>query len=199
MQPQLSLFDDQEQLKLPLHLLEYHPSFISAEKGSRLLYKLISGTPWQQRKQQLYEKEVITPRLTAFYGDAPLREADSREVLPWTRELLDLKYEVEEHTGIIFEGVLLNYYRDGQDSVAWHSDKDTVPGMKTEIASVSLGQVRKFDYRSKLDHRKKYSIDLGHGSLLMKGDLQRYREHRIAKSTIPMKARINLTFRKLTV
>jgi alkylated DNA repair dioxygenase AlkB len=92
--------------------------------------------------------------------------------------------------------VLLNYYRDGNDSVAWHSDKESIMGSQPVIASVSFGQVRSFDIRNKADHNEKYSIRLEHGSfLLMKSGLQEQWEHRIAKSTKPMKARINLTFR----
>ena len=108
-----------------------------------------------------------------------------------------IKERIEAETGITFDGALLNYYRDHNDSVAWHSDKDTIPGLKTEIASVSFGQERSFDFRNKENRNQKYSILLEHGCLLlMKGDLQRFWEHRIAKSAIPMKARINLTFRK---
>ncbi|OCA80559.1 hypothetical protein BBH99_00205 [Chryseobacterium contaminans] len=60
----------------------------------------------------------------------------------------------------------------------------------------SLGQTRNFDFRKMDHHQSKYNLPLTHGSLLiMKGDLQEYWEHRIAKSTIPMKERINLTFR----
>ena len=117
--------------------------------------------------------------------------------MPWTSELLEIKAAIEHATGMEFHGVLLNYYRDGNDSVAWYADKDTVPGLKTEIASLSLGEERNFDFRSKEDHRRRYSLKLQHGSLLlMKGDLQKYWEHRIAKSTVPMKPRINLTSRK---
>jgi len=131
----------------------------------------------------MYEREVLTPRLSAFFGDRPIRSEDKREPLPWTPELLEMKHKIETFTGITFNGVLLNYYRNGDDSVAWHSDKDTIPGLKTEIASVSLGQVRHFDFRHKDDHLQQHSIALEHGSLLlMKGDLQRFWEHRIAKS-----------------
>ena len=97
-------------------------------------------------------------------------------------------------TGI--SSVLLNYYRDGNDSVAWHSDRESVLGKRPVIASVSFGQVRSFDIRSKQDHSKKYSVRLEHGSfLLMKAGLQENWEHRIAKSVRPMKPRVNLTFR----
>ncbi|NML39149.1 alpha-ketoglutarate-dependent dioxygenase AlkB [Chitinophaga sp. G-6-1-13] len=195
---QLKLFDDDSQLVLPEDLIEYHPAFLSREDSDRLLEQLLNTVPWQQSKMMMYEKEVLTPRLSAWFGSEPIRSGDQRPVLPWPPALLELKAKVEAHTGIVFDGVLLNYYRDNNDSVAWHSDKDTVPGLKTEVASVSLGEERNFDFRSKDDHRRRYSIRLQHGSLLlMKGDLQRYWEHRIAKATKPMKARINLTFRKV--
>lgn len=194
---QLKLFDDSP-LMLPEDLLEYYPSFLGREESDQLLQQLLNTVPWQQSKVTMYEKEVLTPRLSAWFGSEPIRSGDQRAVLPWPPELLALKATVEAHTGISFDGVLLNYYRDNNDSVAWHSDKDTVPGLKTEIASVSLGEERNFDFRSKDNHRRRYTIKLEHGSLLlMKGDLQKYWEHRIAKSAKPMKARINLTFRKV--
>ncbi|WP_317174662.1 alpha-ketoglutarate-dependent dioxygenase AlkB family protein [Chryseobacterium antibioticum] len=91
---------------------------------------------------------------------------------------------------------MLNLYRDGNDSVAWHRDKESELGNRPVIASVSLGQVRNFDFRKVDDHRSKYSLSLQHGSLLiMKSDLQLNWEHRIAKSVKMMKPRINLTFR----
>ncbi|MCW3464943.1 alpha-ketoglutarate-dependent dioxygenase AlkB family protein [Chitinophaga nivalis] len=195
---QLKLFDEDRLLMLPEDLIAYDPAFLSREESDGLLEQLLNTVPWQQSKVMMYEKEVLTPRLSAWFGTEPIRSGDQRPVLPWPHELLALKTKVEAAAGIVFDGVLLNYYRDNNDSVAWHADKDTVPGLKTEIASISLGEERHFDFRSKDDHRRRYSIKLQHGSLLlMKGDLQRYWEHRIAKSIKPMKARINLTFRKV--
>jgi len=111
---------------------------------------------------------------------------------------LDLKHVVEAVAGINFNSVLLNYYRDGQDSVAWHSDNETVMGSHPVIASISFGQVRGFDIRRKTDHRERYTVRLEHGSLLlMKGNLQTMWDHRIAKSNRPMGPRVNLTFRKI--
>lgn len=107
-----------------------------------------------------------------------------------------IRRKVESIVGISFNSVLLNYYRDGNDSVAWHSDNEKALGTHPVIGSVSFGQVRDFDIRNKTDHSIKYSIRLEHGSLLiMKGDLQAHWDHRIAKSTRPMKGRLNLTFR----
>ncbi|MCE6988059.1 alpha-ketoglutarate-dependent dioxygenase AlkB [Dyadobacter sp. CY323] len=196
---QLKLFDDRDQLLLPQHLMTYEPEFISAAESDQYLNTFLRTVPFQQSKVVMYEKEVLTPRLTAWFGDRPIRDGDQRPPISWTKELLEIKSKVEDFTGIVFNGVLLNYYRDGNDSVAWHSDKDTIVGLKTEVASVSLGQPRNFDFRNIENHRQQYSLELGNGSLLlMKGDLQKYWEHRIAKSNKPMGARINLTFRKVT-
>lgn len=195
---QLKLFDDTDHLLLPQELMDYHASFLSREASDRYLKLFLDSVPWQQNVVTMYEKEVVTPRLSAWFGDRPIRKDDHRTPVPWTPELLEIKAAIEHTTGMEFHGVLLNYYRDGNDSVAWHADKDTVSGLKTEIASLSLGEERNFDFRSKEDHRKRYSLKLQHGSLLlMKGDLQKYWEHRIAKSTLPMLPRINLTFRKV--
>jgi alkylated DNA repair dioxygenase AlkB len=189
---QLCFFPEAGQSKgLPPDMLEYRPGLFSTEESDALLQKFISETPWKQRKQKMWDKEVLTPRLTAWYGE---RMED--EAIPWTPELLMIKKKVEAIAGVEFNSVLLNYYRDGNDSVAWHSDKENVLGKRPVIASVTFGQVRSFDIRRKTDHKEMYSVRLEHGSfLLMKAGLQEAFEHRIAKSTRPMKPRINLTFR----
>lgn len=177
------------------------PGFISPEESDSLLSGFISTVSWKQKTITMYNKEVVIPRLSAWYGDPfSLNYSSFGKSLPllWTTELLDLKQVVEAIAGISFNSVLLNYYRDGRDSVAWHSDNETVMGSHRVIASVSFGQVRGFDIRRKTDHREKYTIRLEHGSLLlMKGDLQTKWDHRIAKSTKPLGPRINLTFRKI--
>jgi len=197
---QLHLFADAGQSAgLPKHLLDYRPGLFDTQQSDDLLNMFIHETPWQQRVQKLYDKEVITPRLTAWYGDPEVYDyASLTQTKPnlWTPDILTIKKKVEDLAGIKFNSVLLNYYRDGNDSVAWHSDKESVLGKNPIIASVSFGQVRSFDIRNKEDHQTKYSVRLEHGSyLLMKAGLQQYWEHRIAKSVKPMKARINLTFR----
>ncbi|WP_288879243.1 alpha-ketoglutarate-dependent dioxygenase AlkB family protein [Pedobacter panaciterrae] len=197
---QFSLFKEAGQSAgLPRELLEYHPGLFDEQESEFLLHKFIAASPWQQKVQQMYDKEVITPRLTAWYADAETYDYTSlRRSAPnvWTPELLMIKQKVEIIAGVQFNSVLLNYYRDGNDSVAWHSDNEKALGKRPVIGSVSFGQVRCFDIRSKRDHREKYSIRLESGALMiMKGDLQVGWEHRVAKSVKPMGARVNLTFR----
>ena len=197
---QLSFFAEAGQSSgLPKELLEYHAGFIDEQTSNYLLQQFIKEMPWKQSTQKMWDKEYLTPRLTSWHGDGGTDYSVSGKISnpnPWTPELLMLKERVEAVAGIRFNSVLLNYYRDGNDSVAWHSDRESVLGKNPVIASVSFGQVRSFDIRNKADHKAHYSVKLEHGSfLLMKTGLQENWEHRIAKSTKPMKARLNLTFR----
>lgn len=187
---QLSLFNAEDYYEFPKNLLDYKEHFLSVEDADLLKDKLLRTVCWEQRTQKMYDKMVLTPRLTAWYGD----EEKSENF--WTPELFSLKERIEKEFGYRFNGVLLNLYRDNNDSVAWHRDKESRYGKRPVIASISLGQTRNFDFRRKDHHSSKYSLPLPHGSLLiMKGNLQEEWEHRIAKSNVVMKERINLTFR----
>src|SRR6201996_3176889 len=181
---QLAFFPEAGQTKgLPKELLEYHAGFIDGPTSNELLAKFIAATPWKQSTQKMWDKEYLTPRLTSWHGDIGTDYSVSGKVSnpnPWTPELLMLKGKGEAIAGICVNSVLLNYYRDGNDSVAWHSDRESVLGRNPIIASVSFGQVRSFDIRNKQYHSERYSIRLEHGSfLLMKGGLQENWEHRI--------------------
>lgn len=184
---------------LPENILKYFPELFSITENSTFFDKLIDTICWEQRVVSIYGKKVITPRLTAWYGEHGKSYAYSGNrfnPLPWTKELLNIKERIEPLTAVTFNSVLLNYYRDGNDSVSWHSDNEAELGVQPVIGSVSFGQIRRFDIRQKNNHEQKFSIRLGSGSLLlMTGDLQQNWEHRIAKSTSVMGARVNLTFR----
>jgi alkylated DNA repair dioxygenase AlkB len=197
---QLSFFKEEGQSPgLPIQLLDYTPSIFSEQESDLLLEAFITSTPWQQKVLRIYDKEVVTPRLTAWYADHDVTDYTSLRKSSaniWTQELIMIKSRVEQLTLTNFNSVLLNYYRDGNDSVAWHSDDEKALGTHPIIASVSFGQVRNFEVRNKQNHAEKYAIKLEHGSfMVMRGDLQQNWEHRIAKSNKPLKARINLTFR----
>src|SRR5580698_4470575 len=197
---QLCFFPEAGHTKgLPKGMLEYTPGLFSVVESNAYLEKFIDTVPWEQKTVKMWDKHMLTPRLTAWYGDPQTNYAFTGlklDPMPWTPELLEIKARVEPLAGVTFNSVLLNYYRDGNDSVAWHSDKENVLGKRPVIASVTFGQVRSFDIRRKTKHKETYSVRLEHGSfLLMKAGLQEAFEHRIAKSSRPMKPRINLTFR----
>jgi alkylated DNA repair dioxygenase AlkB len=99
-----------------------------------------------------------------------------------------------------FNSALLNWYRNGQDSVDWHSDDERELGANPVIASLSLGATRRFDLRQRRDKSHRVSLDLGHGSLLlMKGALQHHWHHRLPKQAGITGDRINITFRLVKV
>lgn len=143
---QLSFFAEAGQSRgLPKELLEYRSGFIDQRTSDELLRKFIAETPWKQGTQKMWDKEYLTPRLTSWHGDIGTDYSVSGKISnpnPWKPELLHLKSLFEPIAGIKFNSVLLNYYRDGNDSVAWHSDRKSVLGKNPIIASVSFGQVR---------------------------------------------------------
>ena len=70
--------------------------------------------------------------------------------LQWPLPLRELKSRLEENTGLCFNSMLANLYRDGHDSVAWHSDDEPELGPNPTIVSLSFGDVRNFEMRQKL-------------------------------------------------
>ena len=200
---QLSIFDNGlQQPKLPIELMDYLPNFFNPEEVNSLAPNLKTNINWNQETIRMYGKLLNTPRLTAWYGDNAKTYAYSGkkyDPYPWTQELKFIKDRVDSACGITFNSVLLNLYRDGSDSVAWHADDEPELGINPIIASVSFGQPRRFDVRHKKDHKLKYSVELENGSLLiMRGDLQHWWEHQVPKSTKVLRERINLTFRVIT-
>ena len=178
--------------------VSYDPAFLTSPQADYYLACLLATLAWRQDHIKLYGKEVKIPRLQAWYGDADalyqysgLRMSPN----PWTEALTRLKVLCEKRCGQSFNSVLANCYRDGQDSMGWHSDNEAELGAQPVIASVSLGQARNFDFRHNTSGEK-YRQVLGPGSLLlMAGDTQRHWQHGLAKTTKLLGPRVNLTFR----
>ncbi|HRK60530.1 MAG TPA: alpha-ketoglutarate-dependent dioxygenase AlkB, partial [Candidatus Kapabacteria bacterium] len=116
----------------------------------------------------------------------------------WTKELTDIKEKIEAVVGQSFTTVLLNYYRDGHDSMGWHADNEAVLGKNPTIVSLSFGAERRFILRLNENPKIQRTIVLQHGSFLwMKYSLQHISKHCIPKQISVKKPRINLTFRTL--
>ncbi|MBN8618629.1 MAG: alpha-ketoglutarate-dependent dioxygenase AlkB, partial [Anaerolineae bacterium] len=95
-----------------------------------------------------------------------------------------------------FNSVLLNLYRDGNDSVGWHSDDEPELGTNPVIASLTLGAARAFQFRHRTNRDLRVNLELTHGSLLiMAGATQHHWHHQVPKTRKPLPPRINLTFR----
>ncbi|MBC7502499.1 MAG: alpha-ketoglutarate-dependent dioxygenase AlkB [Herminiimonas sp.] len=163
---------------------------------------MLRDTAWQQEKITVWNKQHWQPRLTCWYGDARSRYTYSGIALTpnqWTPTLLKIKQDVEQATGTGFNSVLLNLYRDQNDSVGMHSDDERELGGAPVIASVSFGETRTFRLKHKTrKDLKPISIELTDGSLLlMAGDMQKHWLHGIDKARQVKSPRINLTFRTI--
>mgnify|MGYP002348786461 CR=1 FL=1 len=178
-----------------LELMQYN-GFIPKDEADHYYTTLLHSTPWQEYEMPMYDKVVVAPRMIAWYGNT---DEAGETALTWTPELLALRKKVEDETKLQFNAVLLNLYRNGNDSVAWHSDKEHKIGKNPNIASVTFGQTRPFRFRHKTNKLvPQLEIMLHHGTLLlMSGTTNSFWEHHIPKSAKEMLPRINLTFRQV--
>jgi alkylated DNA repair dioxygenase AlkB len=176
--------------------------FLTRAESDAFFSELLDLVEWEQHLIRIRGREVASPRLSAWYGDpdAHYRYSGlSLEPRPWLPPILELKAKVEGACDAPFNSVLLNLYRDGADSMGWHSDDEPELGERPVIASLSLGATRRF----RLRHRRRkdlepVAIDLESGSLLiMQGDTQRFWKHQVPKTKRTVEPRINLTFRSI--
>ncbi|RZS97998.1 alpha-ketoglutarate-dependent dioxygenase AlkB family protein [Cecembia calidifontis] len=179
----------------------YYQNFFSPAQSDLYLKRLIEEISWKQEPIWMFGKQVMQPRLTAFYGNPGVNYGYSgiqMKPYPWNEVLLEIKNDINKASQTQFTHVLLNYYRDGQDSMGWHRDNEPELGLNPAIGSVSFGASRIFQFRLYHDKTVKREVLLEHGSfLLMAGETQHYWEHQIPKSKKVYGPRINLTFRRI--
>ena len=176
----------------------YYPNFFSKLESDILFKELKENISWKQESMNMYGKKINFPRLTAWYGDNDKPYSFSGITLnpdPWSETLLEIKNKIEPKAEVIFNSVLLNRYRDGNDSISWHTDAEKELGKNPVIASVNFGETRTFQLRH-IETKEKLEIELGNGSLLiMQGELQHFWQHQVPKTSRKVNERINLTFR----
>lgn len=175
--------------------IDYYPDWVDdADQLFKLLWEEIA---WEQHTITLYGRDVLTPRLTAWMGDGPYRYSGIvNEPTAWPRALVERRERLQDELGVEFNSCLVNLYRDGADSMGYHSDNEPELGAQPTIASISLGDRRRFVLR----HRstgERWSWDLGHGDLLvMRDESQSNYAHAIPKTSRQVGPRMNLTFRR---
>ncbi|PRQ03750.1 hypothetical protein ENSA5_13000 [Enhygromyxa salina] len=189
-----------EQISAPGALICIKRSFLGPVAATKLLRRLIDVVPWRQDKIKIFGKEHDLPRLQQWYGDPGqvyLWSGIEMRPLPWIPELLEVREAVQRATKRDFNSVLLNYYRDGNDTVSWHADDEPGLGLSPFIASLSVGAERDFLLRRTDDKTEKRNIKLTHGSLLvMGGETQGNWQHAIPRRKRVTEPRVNLTFRE---
>lgn len=176
----------------------YIESFFNVSESATYFKSLRDNIEWKQESMFLYGKEINFPRLTAWYGDNDKPYSFSGiTLIPkiWNKELSTIKEKIETVSHNKFNSVLLNLYRDGKDSISWHTDAEKELGENPVIASVNFGEERKFQLKHK-HTKERIDIILKNGSLLiMQGTLQHFWKHQVPKTKKEIGERINLTFR----
>ncbi|WP_243647236.1 alpha-ketoglutarate-dependent dioxygenase AlkB family protein [Aestuariirhabdus litorea] len=179
--------------------LYWYPDFIDPVSASALYRQLEKEVIWRQDYLRMGARQVAIPRLQAWYGEQGYRYSGLYlEPQPWLAAHRQLLALLEEQLGLSFNSVLMNLYRDGNDSVGWHADDEPELGINPCIASLSLGATRRFHLRHREHTEQRLSLELGHGALLvMSGPMQHHWRHQIPKTRRPVGPRINLTFRSI--
>ena len=164
--------------------------------SDEVLARLLAETAWRSESITLWGKQFLQPRLTAWQGEAAYTYSGLRlEPLPFTPLQQEIRQAVEAASGRRFNSVLLNYYRNGRDSMGMHSDNEPELGPEPAIAWVSFGAARAFILQHKRT-RQRLKVDLTDGSLLlMAGQSQENWMHGINKTAREVGPRVNLTFR----
>lgn len=173
-------------------------NFFSKEESDNFYDKLLTATPWREYEMPMYDKIVTAPRMISWHQDKE-KNIPSGNAPEFTADLNKIRERVETETNLKFNAVLLNLYRNGSDSVSWHSDKIERSGSNPIIASVTFGETRMFRLRHKfMKEVPQVDIPLYHGSfLIMAGKTNSFWEHAVPKTSKEALPRINLTFRRV--
>jgi alkylated DNA repair dioxygenase AlkB len=180
--------------------LEWWPHFLAASDRPRV-GALAAELPLRSDTFTMFGRTVSVPRLISWHGDPGCRyrySGQTYEPAPWTPGLARIRALLCARTGLAWNAVLANYYRDGRDSVGWHADDERELGPTRDdvaIGSLSLGATRRFAMRHRASGERR-SFDLTDGSLLlMRGTTQQHWRHALPKTAARVGPRLNLTFR----
>jgi len=198
----MDLFPEKKrQFNLPNAELIYIDNFYDTAIADQYFDILKETVNWQQDDITIFGKTYKQPRLTALYANNSKPYSYSNIIMQptlFSTELQKIKSDIEKESYHEFTSVLLNRYRDGNDSNGWHADNEKELGTNPVIASLSLGESRPFHFKHRHIKEQRHKINLNHGSLLiMKGDMQQHWLHQIAKTKKTIGERINLTFRTI--
>jgi alkylated DNA repair dioxygenase AlkB len=188
-------------LAIPNADVRFAATWLLPDDADGVFNALMTQVAWETHRIRMFGREVDSPRRSCWIGDAGTSYVYSRarfEPRPWPPALQALRARIDAACGATFNSVLANLYRDGGDSMGWHSDDEPELGPAPVIASLSLGVTRRFVFRRRGDPAQKVALDLPHGSLLlMAGATQKHWKHALPRTAKPVGPRINLTFRRI--
>jgi alkylated DNA repair dioxygenase AlkB len=201
--------------------VDYAPGWLAGSDD--LFEELLRAGTWRQREVWMYERKVREPRLTAGWTDGrartrswsradvarALREVESEttdDLVPGGSDgtsvetmpapLREIATVLSDRYGVDFDSVWVNLYRDGEDSVAWHGDRNARVLTNPLVVTVSLGARRRFLLRPKGTTRVAHQLEPGGGDLVvMGGACQHDWEHTVPKTRRPVGPRMSVTIR----
>lgn len=203
----MSVFDDIEAQTKVFHIEEHGIDVIYVEKfldpvvATTMYEALQTEADWHRPKMQFAGVEHETRRQVAWHADFGFTyrySGQEHRWVAWSPAMQQLRAKVQDHMNMEFNGVLLNWYKDGSEYVSAHSDDERDMEPDVPIVALSLGAVRDFVIKHK-ELASRHTIPLAHGSLLtMQGDTQKVAKHGIPKRPNCTEGRISLTFRRAT-
>ncbi len=175
-------------------------NWLNPTKSIKLFEDLWSSINWQNEAIKMFGKSITVPRKIAWFGDDGITytySGISHKPSPWVAPLFKLKEKLLDEHNLTFNSVLCNLYINGNDYMGWHQDNEPSLGENPIIASISLGESRRFLLRNNVS-LEKHEVMLDSGSLLiMNQECQKNFQHCLPKMRRITDARINLTFRKI--
>ena len=183
--------------------LSWWPRAWPAAVADDHLHGLIAELEWEQHSFTIFGRTVPMPRRIQMYGPHGYRYSGVvHPPRPLPPRLQQIRVHVEALTGRPFNSVLANLYRDGADSMGWHTDDDYPHGGQPMVASVSFGAARRFRMRPRRREERSPRASVGwtlpHGSLLtMDGPARVDWQHAVPRTKRPVGPRVNLTFRQM--
>ncbi len=180
--------------------VRYYGQVMGLNQADHFTERLLAEIAWAHDELVMFGRPVVTRRKVAWYGDRPFSYTYSRatkQALPWTPVLQELKALVEQQSDESYNSCLLNLYHHGEETMGWHSDAERDLKKHGAIASLSLGAPRRFAFRHK-QSKEQVKVMLEHGSLLvMQGVTQTFWQHSLPAMKKVQSPRINLTFRTI--
>lgn len=179
----------------------YETDYLDIELANQLFHSLLALESWQQLNISLFGKSLPQPRLIIWMAEPGIQyqySGLSLSAQAWLPEVKALCQAVAKHSAHPFNSVLLNRYRNGQDSMGWHSDDEPELGTQAAVAIYSLGETRTLQFRQKKHRHTRFKIPLEHNSLLlMPPGMQSLWQHALPKTKQTINERISLTFRHI--
>jgi len=184
---------------LPVPPIKVVRNYLNRAQQQALQHEAL-GYPFERPNIVVFGKSVTIPRSQVWFGDVGCDYCFSSLLIKaqsWPYYANKLRLKLARDFGEMANGVLVNHYEDGQQSVGWHSDNEPEIIADSLIISISLGASRDFVLRhNQSQHQVKIELHSG-DLLLMRPPMQQQWQHCLPKRTKVMPARVNFTFRRL--